>query len=49
VLFQVSYTSPVGNPYDVSPDGQRFVFAALPESTSAPLVLVTNWTTDLKK
>jgi eukaryotic-like serine/threonine-protein kinase len=48
-LFQVSYTSPVGNPYDVSPDGQRFVFTALPESTSAPLVLVTNWTNDLKK
>lgn len=48
-LFQVSYIAPMGNPYDVSPDGQRFVFATLPESVSTPLVLVTNWTADLKK
>jgi hypothetical protein len=49
VLFQVSYIAPVGNPYDVSPDGQRFVFTTLPESVSTPLVLVTNSTADLKK
>jgi eukaryotic-like serine/threonine-protein kinase len=48
-LFQVSYIAPVGNPYDVSPDGQRFIFTTLPESVSTPLVLVTNWTADLKK
>jgi serine/threonine protein kinase/Tol biopolymer transport system component len=48
-LFQVLYIAPVGNPYDVSPDGQHFVFAAYPESVSTPLVLVTNWTGDLKK
>lgn len=48
-LFQVTYLAPVGNPYDVSPDGQRFVFTTLPESVATPLVLVTNWTADLKK
>ncbi|MBZ5663914.1 MAG: serine/threonine-protein kinase [Acidobacteriia bacterium] len=48
-LFQVSYIAPVGNPYDVSADGQRFVFTTLPESVSTPLVLVTNWAADLKK
>jgi Tol biopolymer transport system component len=49
VLFQVNYVAPVGHPYDVNPDGQRFVFTTLPESISTPLVLVTNWTADLKK
>ena len=48
-LFQVNYIAPVGNPYDVSPDGQRVVFSTFPESTPTPLVLVTNWTSDLKK
>ncbi len=48
-LFQISYTAPLGTPYTPSPDGQRFVFATYPESVSTPLVLVTNWTADLKK
>ncbi len=48
-LFRMSYSGPVGTPYDAAPDGQRFVFSTLPESLSTPLVLVTNWTTDLKK
>jgi hypothetical protein len=48
-LFQVNYIAPVGSPYDVAPDGQRFVFATYPESVPTPLVLVTNWTADLKK
>ena len=48
-LFQVSYVAPVGNPYDVAPDGQRFVFTTLPEGVSTPLVLVTNWPAELKK
>ena len=48
-LFQVSYIAPVGNPYDVTPDGQRVVFSTLPESVATPLVLVTNWTADLKR
>jgi Tol biopolymer transport system component len=48
-LFQMNYTSPLGTPYDVTPDGKRFVFATYPESVSTPLVLVTNWTADLRK
>jgi serine/threonine protein kinase/Tol biopolymer transport system component len=48
-LFQVNSTAAVGNIYDVSPDGQRFIFSTLPESVATPLVLVTNWTADLKK
>ncbi len=48
-LFQFSYAAPVGIPYDPSPDGQRFVIATYPEGVSTPLVLVTNWTADLKK
>jgi Tol biopolymer transport system component len=48
-LFQVNYITPVGVPYDVSPDGQRLVFSTFPESVSTPLVLVTNWMADLKK
>jgi hypothetical protein len=48
-MFQVNYVAAVGNPCDVSPGGQRFVFATLPESASAPIVLVTNWAAGLKK
>ena len=48
-LFQVNYIAPVGNPYDVSADGQHFVFATYPESVSTPLVLVTNWTHEMGK
>jgi serine/threonine-protein kinase len=48
-LFQVNYTAPVGDPYDVAPDGLRMIFSTYPESAPTPLVLVTNWTADLKK
>ena len=48
-LFQVNYITSVGNPYDVAPDGQRLIFSTYPESAPTPLVLVTNWTADLKK
>ena len=48
-LFQVNYIAPVGDPYDVTPDGQRLVFSTYPESAPTPLVLVTNWMADLKK
>jgi hypothetical protein len=43
------YIAPIGYPYDVAPDGQRFIANTSPESVSTPLVLVTNWTTDPKK
>jgi Tol biopolymer transport system component len=48
-LFPISYTAPLGYPYDVSPDGQKFIQATSPEGVSTPLVLVTNWTSELKK
>jgi Tol biopolymer transport system component len=48
-LFPFSANAPLGVPYDPAPDGQRFVFNTYPESAPTPLVLVTNWTADLKK
>jgi serine/threonine-protein kinase len=48
-LFQVNYSSPVGIPYDVSPDGQRIIFSTFPEGVPTPLVLVTNWAAEIKK
>jgi hypothetical protein len=36
--------------YDVSADGQRFLINAAPEQTAAaPITVVLNWTTGLKK
>ena len=36
--------------YDVFPDGQRFIMSAIkPEAIHAPLTLVTNWTSEMKK
>ena len=48
-LFQIGYITPLGNPYEITPDGQRIIFSTFPESVPTPLVLVTNWTADLKK
>ena len=37
-------------PYDVFPDGQRLIMAAVKsQSMHAPLMLITNWTPELKK
>jgi len=45
-VFQTFYSAT----YDVFPDGQRFIMAAVkPEAIHAPLTLVTNWTAELKK
>jgi len=48
-MFPYVLSAPLGNPYDPSPDGRRFIFNALPEGAPTPLVLVTNWAGDLKK
>jgi len=48
-LFQVNYAIPIGTPYDVAPDGQHFVYGTYPEGAPTPMVLVANWTADLKK
>jgi Tol biopolymer transport system component/tRNA A-37 threonylcarbamoyl transferase component Bud32 len=47
-MFQITYTSPVGTPYDVSPDGKKLVLSTFPESVPTPMVLVTNWMGELK-
>ncbi|HXO36105.1 MAG TPA: protein kinase [Candidatus Acidoferrales bacterium] len=45
-VFQTFYSAT----YDVFPDGQRFIMAAVkPEAIHAPLTLVTNWTAELRK
>lgn len=49
VLFSMGFIAPIGYPYDVSPDGQRFVINSSVENVSVPLVVVANWTADLKK
>ncbi len=48
-LFQITYSTPVGDPFDVSPDGRRFILSTFPESVPTPLVMVTNWMAELKK
>lgn len=45
-----SLFGPVSGGYDVSPDGQRFLFAHRPEAKSPePLTLIQNWMSGLKK
>jgi serine/threonine protein kinase len=43
----VSAVAPISAPYDVAPDGQRFVMNAAPEEDE-PLVLMLNWTARLR-
>jgi hypothetical protein len=45
----VAPVSPFASTYDVSPDGQRFVMSASPEEEEPALVLMVNWTAELKK
>ena len=48
-MFPINIVAPLGTPYDPAPDGQRFILATYPESVSAPLVLVTNWSAGVNK
>ena len=48
-LFQVNYIAAVGNAYDVSPDGERFLVNTIVSDTSQPIVVVVNWSAGLKK
>jgi len=49
-LFELHPRIGLGNAYDVSADGQRFLVNTLvEESTSAPITLVVNWPALLKK
>ena len=44
----VAAVGPISTPYDVAPDGQRFVMSAAPEEDEPPLVLMLNWATRLQ-
>jgi eukaryotic-like serine/threonine-protein kinase len=46
-LFLVRNTFSQGEPFDVSPDGKRFLVFAQPEGSSSPMMLVLNWATEL--
>jgi hypothetical protein len=49
MLFQTRPIPNEWNLYDVSPDGQRFLFnLPLEWSSEAPITVVTNWTEKLK-
>ena len=48
-LFEARFVGP-GYPYDVSPDGQRFLVSTpLEQTTPTPITVVVNWSTMLKK
>lgn len=47
VLFR-SAVGATGAPYDVTPDGKKFVINVISEQSS-PLTLLVNWTANLKK
>jgi eukaryotic-like serine/threonine-protein kinase len=48
-LFTTQAVAGVGYPYDVSADGNRFLFVTGVEETSSPLTLVVNWTAHLAR
>ena len=51
-LFQTIY-KPIAyaydSPYDIAPDGRRFLFVTAPEHAPLPIALVINWTAGLEK
>jgi len=49
-LFATRFATTVSNfPYDVSPDGRRFLVTTLVEQAELPMTVVVNWTALLKK
>jgi eukaryotic-like serine/threonine-protein kinase len=48
-LFTTRPITGTGYPYDVSADGERFLFVTTLGETSSPLTLVTNWAAEHKK
>jgi hypothetical protein len=49
-LFSVSAGATLGNLYDVTSDGQRFLFHGSNTSLGdVPLILVTNWDAELRR
>jgi len=49
-LFRSPFLAgPINTIFDVDPNGQRFVGCTTPDSSSLPLNVITNWTSQLKK
>ena len=48
-LFAMRNVFAMGEPFDVSPDGKRFLVFNQPEGSSSPMLLVLNWATELNK
>jgi len=48
VLFRVGAAGLTFSPYDVTPDGKKFIINTLSEQNT-PLTLVVNWTANLKQ
>jgi serine/threonine-protein kinase len=49
-LFQASFTQSDGWPYDISPDGQRFLATVSGEQAAgSPITVVVNWTAELNQ
>ncbi|HST09051.1 MAG TPA: protein kinase [Terriglobales bacterium] len=47
-LFEVRNVFPLGDPFDLTPDGRRFLVLTQPAVSPSPMTLVLNWTADLK-
>ncbi len=47
-LFELRNVLPLGAPFDVSPDAKRFLVLTQPKVSASPMMLVLNWTADLK-
>jgi Tol biopolymer transport system component len=48
-LFSIPSGQPLGNLYDVTSDGQRFLLSANTSTANVPLTLVVNWDAELKR
>ena len=47
-LFEMRNVLALGAPFDVSPDGGRFLVLTQPEVSPSPMMLVLNWTAEFK-
>jgi eukaryotic-like serine/threonine-protein kinase len=48
-LFSIPSGQPLGNLYDVTSDGQRFLLSTNTSTANVPLTLVVNWDAELKR
>jgi Tol biopolymer transport system component len=47
-LFELRNIFALGSPFDITPDGKRFMVLTQPEGSASPMMLVLNWTAELK-